>query len=150
MTERLHPMTHDDVLEIGTGSGYQTAILARLARRIFTIERHRKLLKLACERFEALGLRNITAIHADGTQGWPSDRTFDRIIVTAGTQRVPERLLAQLSPCGAMVIPLGPRDDQRITLITGTDERHEYQTLMPVRFVPLIPRPDTCSHSDQF
>ncbi len=92
------------------------------------------------QRFERLGIDNITAIVGDGTKGWPDKRLFDRIIVTAGTRQVPDALLDQLSPCGAMVIPLGPRYDQRITLVTRMNGHLEYQTLIPVQFVPLVPR----------
>jgi protein-L-isoaspartate(D-aspartate) O-methyltransferase len=140
MTERLNIAPYHDVLEIGTGSGYQSAILARLARHVYTIECHPELHDLAAGRFEQLGLRNITAICGDGTKGWPQHRLFDRIIVTAGTSQIPGALLDQLAPCGAMVIPLGPRYDQRITLVTRTDGREDYQSLIAVRFVPLVPR----------
>lgn len=139
MTERLHLTPDNDVLEIGTGSGYQTAILSRLARHVYTIETHVKLHRLAAERFDRLGLTNITAIAGDGTRGWPEFRLFDRIIVTAGTEEAPKPLLDQLAPGGFMIIPLGSRDDQRVTLITCTGGRFEYQALLPVRFVPLVP-----------
>jgi protein-L-isoaspartate(D-aspartate) O-methyltransferase len=146
MTERLHLMPDDEVLEIGTGSGYQTAILSRLARHVYTMETHAKLHKLATERFEDLGLANISAITGDGTRGWPEPCLFERIIVTAGAAEAPEELLDQLAPCGFMVIPLGARDDQRITLITRAGERLQYQTLLPVRFVPLVPLvPEDCA-----
>src|SRR5258706_9322300 len=138
MTERLHVMPYLDVLEIGTGSGFQTAILARLAKKVYTIERHLELHKLAVRRFEHLGLRNITAIHGDGTKGWRESRLFDRIIVTAGTKQAPGALLDQLAPCGFLIIPLGPRCDQRITLITRNDGREDYQSLLFVGFVPLL------------
>ena len=140
MSERLNVAADQDVLEIGTGSGYQAAILSQLARHVYTMERHRELHDLAVQRFERLGIHNITAIVGDGTEGWPDRRLFDRIIVTAGARQVPAALLDQLSPCGAMVIPLGPRYDQRITLVTRTNEHLEYQTLIPVQFVPLVPR----------
>lgn len=139
MTERLHVMPYLDVLEIGTGSGFQTAILSRLARKVYTIERHLDLHRLAVRRFEHLGLQNITAIHGDGTKGWPEFRLFDRIIVTAGAKQIPEALLDQLAPCGAMIIPLGPRGDQRITLVTRNDGHEDFQALLSVRFVPLMP-----------
>ncbi len=139
MSERLNVAPDQDVLEIGTGSGYQTAILSQLARHVFTIERHLELHDLAAERFQRLGLHNVTAICADGTAGWPDNRLFDRIIVTAGAAQAPDALLDQLAPCGAMVIPLGPRFDQRITLVTRTNGNLEYQTLIPVQFVPLLP-----------
>ncbi len=138
MTERLNVAPDQDVLEIGTGSGYQTAILAQLARHVYTIERHRELHDLAVERFARLGIPNITAIQDDGAKGWPARRLFDRILVTAGAMKAPEALLDQLAPCGAMVIPLGPRHDQRITLVTRTNGHLERQTLIPVQFVPLI------------
>jgi protein-L-isoaspartate(D-aspartate) O-methyltransferase len=139
MTERLHLTPDNEVLEIGTGSGYQTAILSRLARHVYTIETHAELHRLATERFTQLGLTNITAIAGDGTRGWPEFRLFERIIVTAGAKEAPPELLDQLAPCGFMVIPLGSRDDQSITLITGNGGRMDYQTLLPVRFVPLVP-----------
>ena len=138
MTERLHLRPITSVLEIGTGSGYQTAILSRLARHVYTIETPSGTARAGRGAVQQLGLHNITAIAGDGTRGWPDFRLFDRIIVTAGARQVPDELLDQLSPCGAMVIPLGPRDDQRITLITRNDGRIEYQTLLPVRFVPLV------------
>ena len=139
MSERLNVAPDQDVLEIGTGSGYQAAILSQLARHVYTMECHRELHDLAAERFKRLGIHNITAIKGDGTKGWPDKRLFDRILVTAGAAEVPEALLAHLSPCGAMVIPLGPRYDQRITLVTRTNGHMEYQTLIPVQFVPLVP-----------
>jgi protein-L-isoaspartate(D-aspartate) O-methyltransferase len=138
MTERLHLTPDNEVLEIGTGSGYQAAILSRLARHVYTIEMHDELQRLATGRFNELGLTNITAIAGDGTRGWPEFRQFERIIVTAGTETVPEELLDQLAPCGFMVIPLGSRDDQRITLVTRCNGRIESQPLLPVRFVPLV------------
>ena len=142
MTERLHLTPDNEVLEIGTGSGYQAAILSRLARHVYTIETHAELHRLATERFRQLGLANITAIAGDGTRGWPEFRLFERIIVTAGAEEVPNDLLDQLAPCGFMVIPLGSRYDQRITLITRCDGHTEFQALLPVRFVPLVP--DVC------
>ncbi len=138
MTERLHLTPDNEVLEIGTGSGYQAAILSRLARHVYTIETHDELHRPAVERFNELGLTNITAIAGDGTRGWPEFRRFERIIVTAGTETVPEELLDQLAPCGFMVIPLGLRDDQRVTLVTRSNGRIESQPLLPVRFVPLV------------
>jgi protein-L-isoaspartate(D-aspartate) O-methyltransferase len=140
MSERLNVAADQDVLEIGTGSGYQTAILSQLARHVYTMELHRELHELAVQRFERLGIHNITAIVGDGTKGWPDKRLFDRIIVTAGTRQVPDALLDQLSPCGAMLLPLGPRYDQRITLITRMNDHLEHQSLIPVQFVPLVPR----------
>ncbi len=140
MSERLNLAPDQDVLEIGTGSGYQTAILSQLARHVFTIERHLQLHDLAVQRFQRLGLHNVTAIHGDGTKGWPDNRHFDRIIVTAGAAQAPDALLGQMARCGSMIIPLGPRYDQRITLVTRTNGHLEYQTLIPVQFVPLLPK----------
>jgi protein-L-isoaspartate(D-aspartate) O-methyltransferase len=139
MTERLHLDAGHEVLEIGTGSGYQTAILSRLARHVYTMETHATLHRIATERFTQMGLANITAIQGDGTRGWPDFRYFERIIVTAGAEAVPEDLLRQLAPCGFMVMPLGPSGEQRITLITRGNGRFVHQPLLPVRFVPLVP-----------
>jgi protein-L-isoaspartate(D-aspartate) O-methyltransferase len=138
MTERLHLGPSHDVLEIGTGSGYQAAILSRLARHVYTIECHSDLRRLAVARFAKLGLTNITAHHGDGTRGWPESRLFDRIIVTAASKEAPAGLIDQLAPCGFMLIPLGSSGCQRITLITRTNGGIERQTLLPVRFVPLL------------
>ncbi|MGO8952920.1 MAG: protein-L-isoaspartate(D-aspartate) O-methyltransferase [Rhodomicrobium sp.] len=138
MTERLHVTADHDVLEIGTGSGYQAAILSKLARHVYTMEIYRELHLSAAARFAELGLTNVTAIQGDGTKGWPEPRLFDRVIVTAAAAEVPEILLDQLAPCGFLVIPVGSRDGQRIMLITRGG-RVAYQTLLPVRFVPLLP-----------
>jgi protein-L-isoaspartate(D-aspartate) O-methyltransferase len=144
MTERLHLGPSHDVLEIGTGSGYQAAVLSRLARHVFTIEAHLELHKLASERFAKLGLTNISVRHGNGTKGWPDYRLFDRIIVTAASREAPSELIDQLAPSGFMLIPLGSPGCQRITLITRTDGRIERQTLLPVRFVPLLPDRSEC------
>lgn len=141
MTERLRVMPDHDVLEIGTGSGYQAAILATLAHHVYTIERHDELHRLAVRRFRQLGLKNITAVVGDGLKGWPgASRTFDRIIVTAGTPDIPRPLIDQLKPCGMMIVPVGGRRMQHLTLVTRTDHDTETQELLPVRFVPLLPR----------
>jgi protein-L-isoaspartate(D-aspartate) O-methyltransferase len=138
MTERLRVMSDHDVLEIGTGSGYQAAILAHLARHVYTIERYPELHGLATARFRSLGLSNITAIVGDGTKGWPEQRVFDRILVTAGTRKVPAPLLEQLGAWGLMLIPVGARRVQRLTLIARRNGGLEAQKLLPVRFVPLF------------
>jgi protein-L-isoaspartate(D-aspartate) O-methyltransferase len=139
MTERLHLCPSHDVLEIGTGSGYQAAILSGLARHVYTIECHIELHRLAASRFAELGLTNISARCGDGTKGWPESRLFDRIIVTAAAREAPGGLIDQLTPCGFMLIPLGSSGCQRITLLTRTNGRIERQSLLPVRFVPLLP-----------
>ncbi len=142
MTERLHLAPDIEVLEIGTGSGYQAAILSLLSRHVYTVECHLELHRLALERFAQLGLSNITALHGDGTKGWPDGRLFERIAVTAGTDEVPAALIDQLAPGGLMVVPLGRHDTQRITLVSRSDGRVRYQPLIPVRFVPLLPERD--------
>jgi len=139
MTEQLETRPAHRVLEIGTGSGYQAAVLARLVRRVFTIERHRHLLEQARRRFAKLGLTNIESRLADGRKGWPEAAPFDRIIVTAAADKVPEALLDQLAEGGIMVIPVGtPYGYQELMKITRTARGYERQRLMPVRFVPLL------------
>jgi protein-L-isoaspartate(D-aspartate) O-methyltransferase len=141
MTQELALTPKMKVLEIGTGSGYQTAILARLARRVYTIERHAPLLQLAEERLSALKLRNITAKAGDGTKGWPELAPFERILVTAaGESEPPAQLLDQLGEGGVMIAPLGssPRDQMvcRITKLAGGGI--SCTELWPTRFVPLL------------
>lgn len=139
MTAKLAVGERMRVLEIGTGSGYQAAILARLARRVYSIERHRELLVEAQKRFDALGLHNITTRVGDGSRGWPEAAPFDRIIVTAAAARVPPALLDQLVPDGILVIPVGDGGwDQRLLRIRRTGEGFDEEVLMDVRFVPLV------------
>ncbi len=106
MTEQLGVEPDDEVLEIGTGSGYQAAVLARLCRHVYTIERHAPLLDQASRRFDDLGIRNITAIVGDGSMGWPEPRLFDRIIVTAAASSIPQPLVDQLGVGGRMILPV--------------------------------------------
>jgi len=139
MTEKLAPASDHDVLEIGTGSGYQTAILARLCRHVFTIERHEALLAEARLRFGRLGITNVTARRGDGTLGWPDHRLFDRIIVTAAARELPQALLAQLKEGGRMILPLGGRhSEQKLVLLDKTATGLARLELLPVRFVPLV------------
>jgi protein-L-isoaspartate(D-aspartate) O-methyltransferase len=139
MTARVQVGERMRVLEIGTGSGYQAAILARLARRVYTIERHRELVPAAQARFDALGLHNISTRIGDGSRGWPEAAPFDRIIVTAAARRVPPRLLEQLAPEGIMVIPVGETTwDQKLLRIVRTQDGFREEELMDVRFVPLV------------
>jgi protein-L-isoaspartate(D-aspartate) O-methyltransferase len=127
------------VLEIGTGSGYQAAVLSHLCRRVYTIERYRALAKEAEERFKRLKLSNITQLIADGSKGWPQQAPFDRIIVTAAAKEVPHALIDQLAVGGIMVIPLEDRPGkQDLYRITRTEEGYETEHLLPVRFVPLV------------
>lgn len=141
MTEALELSPEHKVLEIGTGSGYQAAILACLAREVFTIERHRDLAESARARLQRLGFNNITVIHADGMEGAGAYAPFDRIIVTAATPEIPEALTAQLASGGVMVVPVGAaRDVQSLTrLRKKVDGSLKAEDLMAVRFVPLLP-----------
>jgi protein-L-isoaspartate(D-aspartate) O-methyltransferase len=139
MTDRLKLNDRHKVLEIGTGSGYQAAVLAHLCRRVYTIERYRGLAKEAEERFKKLKLSNITQLIADGAKGWPQQAPFDRIIVTAAAKEIPPALLEQLAVGGIMVIPLEDRPGkQDLYRITKTEEGYETEHLLPVRFVPLV------------
>jgi protein-L-isoaspartate(D-aspartate) O-methyltransferase len=142
MTQALELNDRHKVLEIGTGSGYQAAVLSRLCRRVYSIERHRPLLRDAEARFAALNLHNITTRHGDGMRGWPEQAPFDRIIVTAAAfGEVPRDLTAQLAVGGIMVVPLGSdRREQSVFRIRRTEDRFEQEELWPVRFVPLLPK----------
>lgn len=127
------------VLEIGTGSGYQAAVLAQLARRVYTIERHRPLNNIAKEVINRLGISNISMRYADGFKGWPEAAPFDRILVTAAAQEIPKKLLEQLSgEGGIMVIPVGPSGAQQVLKITKNGEKVTTEELIPVRFVPML------------
>lgn len=139
MTDRLKLNDRCKVLEIGTGSGYQTAILSPLCRRVYTIERYRTLAKEAEERFKTLGLANITQMVGDGHKGWPQQAPFDRIIVTAAASEVPKALADQLAIGGIMIIPLeeGPMA-QELYRITRGETGFTRERLLPVRFVPLV------------
>jgi protein-L-isoaspartate(D-aspartate) O-methyltransferase len=139
MTQALQLSGRDKVLEIGTGSGYQAAILSKLARRVYTIDRHRRLVREAREVFDALGLSNITAITADGSFGLEEQAPFDRIIVTAAAEDPPGPLLAQLKEGGIMVLPVGQSDSvQHLIRVRKTATGLEYDELRAVRFVPLL------------
>jgi protein-L-isoaspartate(D-aspartate) O-methyltransferase len=140
MTDRLKVEERHKVLEIGTGSGYQAAILSALCRRLFTIERYRTLAKAAEARFKELKIGNITAVVGDGTKGWPKQAPFDRIIVTAAAKEIPAALLAQLTSDGIMVIPLEQKPGkQNLYRITRTEQGYDSEHLAAVRFVPLVP-----------
>ena len=140
MTEALKVGDRMKVLEVGTGSGYQACVLARLARRVYTIERHRDLLVEAQNRFDELRLHNVTTKVGDGTLGWPEQAPFERIIVTAAAADVPPVLAGQLAKGGSMVVPIGIDDTfQTILRVTRTDDGFETEELRNVRFVPLIP-----------
>jgi protein-L-isoaspartate(D-aspartate) O-methyltransferase len=139
MTAQLDVRDRHKVLEIGTGSGYQTAILAKLARRVTTIDRYRSLVSAAETRWQALGLRNISAMVGDGTAGWSRQAPFDRILVTAAAEKAPSNLVAQLVDGGILIAPLGQADGvQRLTLFEKDGEKVETRDLGAVRFVPLV------------
>ena len=139
MTQALDPDPRDKVLEIGTGSGYQAAVLSKLVRRVYTVDRHRRLVREARAVFEALDLGNITTMTADGSHGLPDQTPFDRIIVTAAAEDPPGPLLAQLKIGGIMVVPVGQSDAvQTLIRVRRTDTGYDYEELRPVRFVPLL------------
>ena len=139
MTEKLEPGERHNVLEIGTGSGYQTAVLARLRRRVFSIERQRELLREAERRFDDLRLRNIVCRFGDGTKGWPEQAPYDRVIITAAAPEVPTTLVDGLAPGGILVAPVGEdHSDQQLLRIRRNDDRFSTEDLGLVRFVPLL------------
>ena len=139
MTQALMISPRDKVLEVGTGSGYQAAILSQLARRVYTVDRHRPLIKDASALFEALDLSNIIAFTADGSFGLPDHAPFDRIVVTAAAEDPPGPLLAQLKIGGIMVVPVGQSDAvQSLIRVTKTETGFDYEELRSVRFVPLV------------
>lgn len=139
MTQALELTTRDKVLEVGTGSGYQAAILAKIARRVYTIDRHTRLVKDARQLFDRLSLTNITSLVGDGSFGLPDQAPFDRIIVTAAAEDPPGPLLAQLKIGGIMVVPVGQSDHvQTLIRVHRTQDGFEYDELRPVRFVPLV------------
>ncbi|MEL6452489.1 MAG: protein-L-isoaspartate(D-aspartate) O-methyltransferase [Pseudomonadota bacterium] len=139
MTQALNITPRDKVLEVGTGSGYQAAILAKLARRVYTIDRHKRLVHEARLIFEYLGLHTITAITGDGSFGLPDQAPFDRIIVTAAAEDPPGPLLAQLKEGGIMVLPVGQSDTvQSLIRVHKTAQGLDYDELRDVRFVPLL------------
>ena len=140
-TDLIAPELHHVVLEVGTGSGYQAAVLAEIVAKVLSIEIIPSLAKDADERLKQLGYRNIEIRIGDGYQGWPEKAPFDGIIVTAAAPRVPPALIAQLKPGGRMVIPVGAAGDvQELFLVTkAADGGLKEKRVIPVRFVPLVP-----------
>jgi protein-L-isoaspartate(D-aspartate) O-methyltransferase len=140
MTEQLGVLPHHRVLEIGTGSGYQAAVLSRLAREVVSLERFRTLAEAARVRLETLGFDNVTVQVGDGFAGLPERAPYDRIIVTAAAERVPDALVEQLVERGVLLLPLGPHGGtQRIVKLVKTPDGVDRQDLLAVRFVPLLP-----------
>lgn len=138
MTEAL--LSHGNlqsVLEVGTGCGYQTAVLAQLVKRLCTMERIRSLQQGAEQRLRQLGLRNIEYRHGDGYVGWKDRAPFDGIIITAAPREIPKMLLAQLAVGGTMILPIGEDGSQALQVITKTADGYNTEPLIPVRFVPL-------------
>ncbi|MGH6961992.1 MAG: protein-L-isoaspartate(D-aspartate) O-methyltransferase [Dongiaceae bacterium] len=139
MTQALMLKPRHKVLEIGTGSGYQTAVQSRLCRRVYTIERHKPLLRDAEQRLVELRRHNITTRHGDGSLGWKEQAPFDRIIVTAAAVEAPLALIDQLAVGGLLVVPIGPdRGDQELYRLTRTETGFDRERICAVRFVPLI------------
>jgi len=138
MTEKLKLNGTEKVLEIGTGSGYQASILAELAKEVCTIERHKELSDMAKERLLFLGYNNVKFSTGDGSQGWNDEAPFDAIIVTAGSPKVPDKLISQLKENGRMVIPLGGSLSQTLTLITKNRDKIATEEICACVFVPLI------------
>lgn len=140
MTDVIRPEAHHRVLEIGTGSGYQTAILAELVRAVFSVETIPELATDARARLDGLGYDTVEYRTGDGHAGWPEAAPFDGILVTAAAEKIPEALVEQLAPGGRMVLPVGRRHDvQNLILVEKTDEGTVGETpILPVAFVPLV------------
>ena len=128
----------DNVLEVGTGCGYQTAVLAPLVKRVGTIERIEPLLARARERLKELGIRNVRFRHGDGSLGWKTQGPFDGILVAAAPLAVPEALLKQLKVGGRLIVPIGPEGHQQLVRFTRREQRNDREALGPVAFVPLL------------
>ncbi len=139
MTQLIMAGAPRSVLEIGTGCGYQTAVLAGLVERVYTVERIEELLKKARSRFAALRMRNIHARLGDGYEGWPVQAPFDAIIATAAPATVPDALLKQLVPGGRLVVPVGGEGVQELRVIEAVDDGWQESVHEQVRFVPMLP-----------
>ena len=139
MTQILEPKKNYKVLEIGTGSGYQTAVLSKLFRIVYTIERYKLLFQNAKNVLAKLKVKNIVFYHGDGLKGWPTKFLFDRIIITALAKEMPKYLIDQLSDGGVMVLPLVYKSEQFITRVTKIKNNVKIKKYWRVRFVPLLP-----------
>lgn len=138
MTDKLDLKPHHRVLEIGTGCGYQTAILAELAGHVYTVERLEELSRRASQTLDSMNITNVTYLVGDGTEGWPEHAPYDRIIITAGAPDIPEHLYSQLSHDGILIIPTGPEESQTLKRIHKTDSGPVVHDLLACRFVKLI------------
>lgn len=138
MTQALELFSTSKVLEIGTGSGYQTAILSKLSGRVVSLERHAKLAQRAAALLASLGCSNVEVHAGSGTKGWPQDAPYDRILVTAGSPRIPIHLVAQLARQGRLVVPVGSRYEQQLIVVEKGAGGLVEHNLGAVRFVPLI------------
>jgi protein-L-isoaspartate(D-aspartate) O-methyltransferase len=147
MTQALRLTGRERVLEVGTGSGYQAAILARLAAYVYTIERHAELTVTVTDRLAALGISNVTLLVGDGSLGWSEDAPYDRILVTAGAPAVPQSLLDQLISNGILVIPVGRADLQELQVVQKGTNNVQIQSLGRCVFVPLVGQEGWQMHS---
>ena len=143
MTQALELKKSHRVLEIGTGSGYQAAILSRLSRRVYTLERLRPLMVSAEKRLKTLQISNITYRHGDGAKGWPEAAPFDRIIITCRVTEIPASLLDQLKEGGILIAPVGPSGKEELVRVKREAGGFERKSLMPVRFVPMLAGTET-------
>lgn len=138
MTQALQLAPESKVLEVGTGSGYQTAILAELCRQVVSIERHARLAEQARERLVQLGYTNVKVLMGSGSTGWPAEAPYDRLLVTAGSPRIPVHLVASMTKNGRLVVPVGSRYEQQLIVLEKGPGGLVEHNLGPVRFVPLI------------
>ncbi|NIP59711.1 MAG: protein-L-isoaspartate(D-aspartate) O-methyltransferase [Gemmatimonadetes bacterium] len=143
MTQVADVEPEEKVLEVGTGSGYQAAVLAELGARVFTIEIVEELARTAAVRLDRLGYENVEVRHGDGYRGWPEEAPFDAIVVTAAPEEIPDALVEQLAPGGRMVVPVGPRwAAQQLMLVEKSEDgAATARSILPVRFVPMVREP---------
>lgn len=141
MTQAVEPHPTDRVLEIGTGSGYQAAVISTLVRQVYSIELLEPLARRATEDLQRLGYRNVRVRCADGYMGWPEEAPFDAILVTCAPEQVPQPLIDQLREGGRMIIPVGSREAQELVLLHKRGGQLQRRAVLPVRFVPMVPGP---------
>ena len=138
MTELLEPKKSFNVLEIGTGSGYQTAILSKLFKRIYSIERHKTLIEKAKKILSNLNINNVVFYYGDGMKGWPANFSFERIIITAVSKNLPRKIINQLADEGILILPLEYKNEQYITKVTKKNRKLYFKKYWRVQFVPLV------------